>query len=123
MLRTWLLLGGFKTTKVLGRRRWWWEETEEKWSGEWLRLKRARVKTWCAQVKGVRSTVFWTVSIVSGLFIRDGAARFADAKTELRWCSMPRNGGGIYISVHNQNAIMFWLEAGTLSRPGNLPCS
>lgn len=29
------------------------------------------------QVKGVRSAVFWTVSIVSRLFIRDGAAGFA----------------------------------------------
>lgn len=29
------------------------------------------------QVKGVRSAVFWTVSIVSGLFIRDSAVDFA----------------------------------------------
>ena len=63
------------------------------------------------QVKGVRSTVFWTVSIVSGLFIGDGAAGFAcvvgdAAKTKLRWCSVAHNGAGIYILVHNQNAIM-----------------
>lgn len=60
------------------------------------------------QVKGVRSAVFWTVSIVSGLFIRDGAAGFAfsspssreeRAKTELRWHVTPYNGAGIYISV------------------------
>jgi len=39
------------------------------------------------QVKGVRSAVFWTVSIVSGLFIRDDAVGFA-----LSSSSSPRAG-------------------------------
>lgn len=79
------------------------ERGEEGWCenrGQGLRLG--------TQVKGVRSAVFWTVSIVSGLFIRDGAAGFAfsspssreeRAKTELRWHVTPYNGAGIYISV------------------------
>lgn len=45
-------------------------ESEEKQRGGRFWWEWARVKTWSGQVKGVRSTVFWTVSIVSGLFIR-----------------------------------------------------
>lgn len=50
--------------------KWWGEGGQAalcREAGQGLRLG--------AQVKGVRSTVFWTVSIVSGLFIRDDAAR------------------------------------------------
>lgn len=69
--------------KKSGRRRGRGEGARRRFAGNGQGLRLG------AQVKGVRSTVFWTVSIVSGLFIRgDAALLFSSttAKTELRWC-------------------------------------